>query len=290
MSALSRHDEALRRVLETLYAEFHRPGFLDSDPLAFVHRFDDPADREVVALIAASFAFGNVVTIRRAVEAVLRPLLPHPAQCLRETEPRELARLYRGFVYRWVRAQDVRLYLAWIGSALRAHGSLHAAWQQVDRGEETILPALGRWVGVMTAMPSSPLRERRRTVIRKSGTESNLPSGARLLLTSPEGRSGCKRMNMFLRWVCRPDDGIDLGLWNVSPARLVMPVDTHVLKAARTLGLTRRRTADLRTALEITEALRRVCPDDPTRYDFALVRPGILRLRQMLTADALTCD
>lgn len=271
-------DEALRRLLDGLFAEYHRPELLASDPLSIPRRFEDPADREVVALIAASFAFGNVKAILPAVEQVLRPLLPHPAAALRGLEPADMARRHRGFVYRWVRAQDLRVYLAWIGAALRKHGSLGGLWESVDGGEETILPALERWVAALTAMPIAPLRERRRLLRRQTGTESRLPSGARLLLTAPSGGSSCKRMAMFLRWVCRPDDGIDLGLWDVAPSRLVIPVDTHVLRAARELGLTARPTADLRTALEITEALRRLRPHDPVAYDFALVRPGILRI------------
>lgn len=272
-----------RAVLERLYAEYHRPQFLASDPLGIVRRFDAPADREVVALVAASFAFGNVKSINGAVERVLAPHLPHPARSFAAREPREWTRLYRGFSYRWLREEDVRLYGAWIGGALRRHGTLGALWQSLDDSrEETVLPTLARWVDALTAMPVGGLRARQRELRRASGAVSALPSGAHLLLTSPRGASACKRMCLFLRWMIRPDDGIDLALWDISPSRLVMPVDTHVLQMARALGLTRRNTADKRTAIEITECLRRIDPGDPIRFDFSMVRPGIMRLQEVI--------
>ncbi len=269
--------DALARTLEAAYARYHRPEFLKTDPLAVVHRYAEAADREIVALIAASFAFGNVVAINKALETILQPLGPHPASTLAEWEPPRLACHYRGFVYRWVRAADLRVYLAWIGQALRKNGSLGALWASLDDpAEETVLPCLSRWVDALIAGECPSLSRRKRWLHRAGAPPSSLPSGAHLLLTSPEGRSSCKRMCLYLRWVCRPDDGIDLGLWSVSPARLVMPVDTHVMKLATRLGLTRRKAADLRTALEITHALRKIDPIDPTRFDFAMARVGML--------------
>ncbi len=279
---MNARQKALRALLDDLYAEYHDPALLGTDPLGVVHTFDDPADREVVALIAASFAFGNVKAIQGAVDTVLRPLRPHPARALAAREPKDWARLYRGFVYRWVRAEDLRLYLAWIGGALRTHGSLGAMWQSLDEpNESTILPTLQRWIEALTEQKITGLRTRKRTLARRDAPPSPLPSGAHLLLTPPAKKSGCKRMNLFLRWVCRPNDGIDLGLWNVAPSRLIMPVDTHVLAVAELLKLTTRKTADLRTAVEITDALRAIAPDDPTRYDFSMTRPGIMRLREV---------
>lgn len=287
MRRTDRRIEALRATLDALHAEFHHPRYLDSDPLAFAHRYPDPADREVVALIAASFAFGNVVSIRSALDTILEPLGPHPAAILAEREPEHWSQHYRGFVYRWVRAEDLRVYLAWIGGALRARGTLGGLWGSLDdTSEPTILPTLQRWVQWMTTMPIDGLRQRRRWLRRADAEPSPLPSGAHLLLTAPEGRSSCKRMALFLRWVCRPADGIDLGLWDVSPARLLMPVDTHVMQAAGILGMTKRTVADLRTALEITESLRAVCPGDPVKYDFALTRPGIMKLREVWRSQA----
>ncbi len=277
------HEERLREILEDLHTRYHRPEFLKSDPLLMAHRFEEPSDREVVALIAASFAFGNVKAILNTLDTVLKPLLPHPAEAIAAREPREWSRLYRGFVYRWVRAEDLRVYMAWLGGALRTHGNLGSMWQALDSDRnDTVLPTLARWVNALTEMPTDSLRRRKRVLQRASGISSPLPSGAHLLLTSPEGKSSCKRMLLFLRWVCRPADGIDLGLWKVDTMRLLMPVDTHIMQISKVLNLTERRTADLRTALEITDSLRAIQPDDPTRYDFALTRPGILKEKVLM--------
>ena len=84
-------------------------------------------------------------------------------------------------------------------------------------------------------------------------------------------------MNLFLRWMVRPDDGVDLGVWrHVSPSQLIIPLDTHVSRIASYLGLTQRRTVDWRMAQEVTRRLRQIDPDDPVKYDFALCRLGIL--------------
>jgi len=274
-----------RALLDGLYARFHKAEFLESDPLAFAHAYAKPRDREVVALIAASFAFGNVKALKAAVADVLKPLGKSPARVVAENDAADWKRCYRGFTYRWVTGPDVRVYLSWIGEALRRHGTLGMLWATLDDPREpTVLPTLARFTEALGNMPAGGLTTRKRTIRRPGGEPSALPSGARLLLTSPAGKSACKRMNLFLRWVCRPDDGIDLGLWDVDTSRLVMPVDTHILQAATMLGFTERTTADLRTALEITHHLRLIAPADPCRYDFALTRPGIMKLEEEIAA------
>ncbi|MCB2153527.1 TIGR02757 family protein [bacterium] len=271
----------LHDKLEDLYHRFHRPEFLDRDPLGVAHRYDDPADQEVAALIAASFAFGNVTAILRTLDRILKPLGAHPAKAIADRQPADWRNAYRGFVYRWVHAKDLRVYLAWIGCALREHGSLGNLWRALDENEPNVLPTMERWVDALRSTDTGRLQPRRRVLERTGGNHSELPSGAHMLLTSPAGKSGCKRINLFLRWVCRPADGVDLGLWDVSMKRLVMPVDTHILRVSQTvLGITTRPNADLKTALEITDAFARISPDDPCRYDFALTRPGILKLTE----------
>jgi uncharacterized protein (TIGR02757 family) len=97
------------------------------------------------------------------------------------------------------------------------------------------------------------------------------------LFPRPERGSACKRHNLFLRWVVRGPDGVDLGLWRaVSPRDLIVPLDTHMARLGVSLGLTRRRTPDWRMAEEITDSLRLVCPEDPVKFDYPLTRLGIL--------------
>jgi uncharacterized protein (TIGR02757 family) len=103
-----------------------------------------------------------------------------------------------------------------------------------------------------------------------------LASPVRFFFPSPEGGSACKRLNLYLRWMVRRD-GLDFGLWRgMSPARLVIPLDTHVARIAANIGLTTRRTAGWPMAMEVTAGLRELDPLDPVKYDFAICRLGIL--------------
>jgi uncharacterized protein (TIGR02757 family) len=113
--------------------------------------------------------------------------------------------------------------------------------------------------------------------------------GAAHILSDPTGSSGCKRLLLYLRWMIRPADGVDLGLWPVPPRVLLVPVDTHIHKLARNLGLTARATLSWQTAEEITSALRRLDPEDPAKYDFALCHLGMLQ-RCPSRRDAVRCE
>jgi uncharacterized protein (TIGR02757 family) len=99
----------------------------------------------------------------------------------------------------------------------------------------------------------------------------------RHLVSDPRAGSACKRLVLYARWMVRPADGVDLGLWPIAPSDLVIPVDTHIHRISRNLGLTNRRTATWATAEEITAALRKFDPDDPVKYDFALCHLGVSR-------------
>ncbi len=107
---------------------------------------------------------------------------------------------------------------------------------------------------------------------------TGIPRERDFLFPDPCKGSACKRHNLFLRWVVRAGDGVDLGIWTVlSPAKLVVPVDTHMARLGRYLRLTARNAVDGRMAEEITDAFRAVSPEDPVRFDFALTRIGILK-------------
>lgn len=95
-----------------------------------------------------------------------------------------------------------------------------------------------------------------------------------------DGTSACKRLNMLLRWMARKNSPVDLGLWDLDPAKLIIPVDTHVHRMALELGLTKRKQADMKTALEITDAMREIWPDDPAKGDFALFGYGVNHKRK----------
>ncbi|CAN5284983.1 TIGR02757 family protein [soil metagenome] len=268
----------LRTYLEVAYARYHRAEFLSLDPLQMAHRYERAEDREVAALIAAAFASGNIKAILAALEGVMGAMGSRPAKWLRDQSPKDLRGAFSGVRHRWVMEQDIEVLMALLGETLRRHGTLGRLWREVDDAkEEDACAALGRFVDAIVAMPIGELSRRNREVRRADGRVTTLAPIDSILLTSPARGSACKRMNLFLRWVARPDDGVDLGLWTefLSPARLTMPVDTHVLRISRRLRLTKRKLADMRAAQEITARLRKISPEDPCRYDFSFVRMGV---------------
>lgn len=153
--------------------------------------------------------------------------------------------------------------LLWLAArALDEHGSLRALFLRgYEHSDSNLGPSLTRFVDALLAHEPRPQRSR----------SSARSAGVRHLLARPADGSACKRMNMFLRWAVRRDDGLDLGLWpEVSPSQLVVPLDTHTSRVARSLGLIRRATTDWRAAEQVTDALKRYDSEDPVRFDFAL--------------------
>jgi len=246
------------------------PGYLHTDPIIEVRNFTRPEDREVAAFLAAGLAFGRVDTILTHLRD-LWPRLDHaPARTVDAWTAADARRL-RGFTHRWVRGRDLARVLDALGRARRRHGSLRALFLDgYDPRAADLSESLARFVAALRG----DLRTERS---RRPVGEGDLPPGVRTFFADPKNGGACKRLNLFLRWMVRPDDGIDLGLWApVRPDQLVIPLDTHVSRLSRYLGLSRRRTADWKMAAEVTEGLRALDPQDPVRYDFALSRLGIL--------------
>ncbi|MCK6685872.1 MAG: TIGR02757 family protein [Thermoanaerobaculia bacterium] len=238
---------------------------LDSDPLLFPHRYRDPADREIAAFIAASLAFGRVASIKKSVESVLASLDENPAHSLVSrgvSVPEGPAG--RLSLHRWVSRADMARVLSALSRTLRAEGSLEMLFDRGDDGQGDTVRALDHFFLV--------LRE------RLPQTNEGLTRGIKFLLPEPSRGGAAKRAHLFLRWVVRRD-GLDLGLWRrarVTPARLLLPMDTHVHRICRYLGLTARRSADLAAVREVTAALRELRPGDPAAYDWSISRLGIL--------------
>ncbi len=268
----------LRERLDALRAEW-RLRRLDSDPLAFPHRYADPGDREVVAFLAASLAFGRVASIRASVERVLGEIGPHPAAFLESWDERPIPALAR-FVHRWVTGKDVEEFLRRVRGARQTYGSLGGLFAEGDR-EGDFLEGRESRGGAPCAAGADyvpALSTFLRTLRGESLSEKAASRGLRFLLPSPSSGSACKRQHLFLRWMVRTE-GFDLGLWTggrFSPARLLLPMDTHVHRISRYLGLTRRPFADLAASREATGFLRRLDPEDPVAFDWALSRLGIL--------------
>jgi uncharacterized protein (TIGR02757 family) len=257
----------LQEILDNLYAG-RSQAHLGNDPLSFCHRYQDPADREIVGLIASSFAYGNVKIILRSLEVIFAGMGPSPRRFVEGFEPDSGLALFAGFRHRFNDGRDLCALLLACRTMIEEADSIGEFFLGCyDREAEDITTSLITFCAAVLAFDYAP-------VFGSNGIpeDSYFP----FFFPSPATGSACKRLCMYLRWMVRPADGIDLGLWRgVPPAKLVIPVDAHIQRIGRYLGLTGRKQADWRMAREITANLRRFDHDDPVKYDFPLCHLGI---------------
>jgi uncharacterized protein (TIGR02757 family) len=241
-----------KEKLEALYCKYNRRCYVHPDPLEFLYDVQDPLDVEVVGLIASSLAYGNVKQILKSVSLVLAKMGSRPSLFLLNSPFAQIAEVFSGFKHRFTTGEDLARLLWGVRLVIDKHGSLQKCFlSRLHRNDCDVIPALSAFV------------------------EDVLPGGCDFLIPNPGRGSACKRLNLFLRWMVRRDD-VDPGGWDEVPAsKLIVPLDTHMHRIAMTLALTKRKQADLRTAMEVTEAFRKISPGDPVRYDFALTRFGI---------------
>lgn len=242
-----------KTALDSLYTKYNRREFVHPDPLEFLYRYQEIRGREVVALIASSLAFGCVGQILKSVGAVLEPMGASPNAFLSGASRETLSEIFAQFKYRFVAGEELVALLSGLERSSREHGSLNDCFLAgLKDSDENVLPALNMFVRQLTA-----------------------DGDCGYLVPLPEKGSACKRLNLFLRWMVRKDK-VDPGGWHGVPrAKLIVPLDTHMARIGRCLGLTRRKSNDIKTALEITAAFKALHPEDPVRYDFALTRFGI---------------
>lgn len=259
----------LKTYLEELYKTYDRR-FLDTDPLKFVHLYNRKEDQEIVGLISSSLAYGTVERIFICMEKVLRIMEDRPYEFVMNFNPWEDVKRFNGVQHRFTNGKDVACMLFFVKQVIENYGSLEAFFVMgYNQEEENIKKALTDFVEGLLNMDCAPFY-----------ADGVLPlkAGVRYLLPSPNQGSPCKRLNLFLRWMVRKGDGLDLGLWErVSPSKLVIPLDTHVARISQYLGLTNLKIASWKMAEDVTRSLKKLDPQDPIKYDFALCRLGIIR-------------
>ncbi len=257
------HAEQLAPHLEDIFRRFHRKAYIHPDPLEFLYRWKDVKEREIVGLVASSLAYGRVLQILKSVSVVLDTMGPSPYRYVTRTPLKIMAKDFSAFRHRFADGCHLSALLFGIGRVIRKFGSIEACLAQ---GMATC--GSDPWSGLVH--------------LYEQLTCGRKPLGH--LLADPHKTSACKRLHLYLRWMVR-SDAIDPGGWRcISPASLIVPLDTHMFAIGRRLGFTRRRQADRGAALEITDGFRAICPCDPVRFDFSLSRLGI---RQELTLSLL---
>jgi uncharacterized protein (TIGR02757 family) len=274
----------LGQFLNQLQKEFHRSRYLASDPLEFVHRYRDPWDQEAVALLSSVLAYGKVAQIQNSVEDALKRMnrvSQSPSDFVRKlhhpTHRKKAEVAFQGHVHRFNQGADIVLLFVGLNQSWTKYGSLGSHLLHY-------LSPLDSDTG--NAMSQLISDWRKQLASQETSTFS-------YLLTSPQDGSCCKRWCMLLRWMGRKDQ-LDLGLWSkqsplsstfpsgryLKASQLVMPLDTHTGRISQYLGLTQRKTLNWKAAIEVTQSLKAIDPEDPTRFDFALARLGILDICQ----------
>lgn len=256
--------ETLRASLDRLYAGFNLPDSA-TDPVHIVRRYERPEDREVVGFCAAALAFGRVASVMQSIERLSDALGSAPAEFVRRFDPARDGRALEPIVHRWTRGRDL-IALVWILKQMLKTGSVEEFFLRgYESTAEDIGPALDSFSTRALATDLKPAYGR--VPVRP---------GVGYFFPRPSHGSGCKRLNLFLRWMVRRD-AVDFGIWQrVSRAKLVVPLDTHVIRVGRCLRLTRYRSPGWRMASEITASLRRLDPEDPVKYDFSLCHLGMM--------------
>jgi uncharacterized protein (TIGR02757 family) len=255
----------LKPVLDRLYTEFNYPESA-ADPIHIVRRYTASDDREAVGFVAASLAFGRVASVLQSIERVLAIMGPHPAEYVRAFEPRRSAAAFASVVHRWTRGPDLAALIWVMRQMIDRSGSIEGFFLEGhDASGEDVAPALDSF---STRALKLDLKSAYGRVPKRPGVCYFFPR--------PSAGSGCKRLNLFLRWMVRRD-ALDLGVWSrVAPSQLIVPLDTHVIRVGRCLRLTRYASPGWRMAVDITASLRRLDPDDPVKYDFALCHIGMM--------------
>jgi uncharacterized protein (TIGR02757 family) len=251
--------------LDGLYREFNQVDAI-ADPVNLVRRFESPADLEVAGLCAAALAFGRVASVNQSIETVFALMGPSPAAFARSFEPRAGGRAFSSFIHRWTRGSDIVALIWVVRQMLDRAGSIEGFFVE---GDDPSAPDVGPALDSFSA---------RALALDLQSAYGRVPArpGVCYFFPRPSAGSACKRLNLFLRWMVRRD-AVDLGVWSrVSASRLVVPLDTHVIRLGQCLGLTRYRAAGWRMAADITASLRAIDPVDPVRFDFSLCHVGMM--------------
>ena len=253
----------LKARLDAQYASFNHAESA-TDPIQIVRRFKNPADREIVGFCAAALAFGRVASVLHSIERLVVLMGPSPAAFVRAFEPTRDAAPIKPLFHRWTRGEDL-VALVMILRKMLETGSIEQFFLHgYDQKAADISSALDSF------------SERAMSIdLRDAYGDRKCHPGAAYFFPRPSSGSGCKRLNLFLRWMVR-NDGVDLGVWSKVPAaKLIVPLDTHVIRLGRCLKLTRYASPGWKMAADITDSLRALDPDDPVKYDFSLCHIGM---------------
>jgi uncharacterized protein (TIGR02757 family) len=249
----------LKDFLDSKVEEYNQPAFIKEDPICIPHLFTKKQDIEIAAFFAAIFAWGSRTIIINKSKELMRLMSMQPHQFVLEHSEKELQTLLQ-FKHRTFNTTDLLYFIEFLKFHYSSNDSLETAfskWMEIhDDSTEQMLIGFHHYFFSLEDVPPRTKKH----------------------IATPEKKSNCKRLNMFLRWMVRKDNkGVDFGLWQqINPSQLICPVDVHVARVAKRLKLLQRKQTDWSAALELTSYLRTLDPADPVKYDFALFGLGVI--------------
>lgn len=238
------------RDLDKLYKKYNKKIYIHPDPLEMLYRYDKKEDIEVVGLISSSFAVGNVKAILKFLDSLFLKMGDSPYKYLKCTEMEAIRCDMENYYYRYYSSEDIAEFLIAIKDIII----------KFDTIEE--------WVMNSYSCDDENIAD----LLKVLSADLNLKSS---LIPKSTGNSGFKRFALYFRWMVRKDD-VDLGLWKgISPSKLILPLDTHMMNISHILGFTNSKANSMSNALKITNEFKRIKSNDPVKWDFALSRLGI---------------
>jgi uncharacterized protein (TIGR02757 family) len=253
-----KNKKELRDFLEKKVLQYNHPSFIPSDPVSVPHGFNKKQDIEISGLFAAVFAWGNRTTIIRKSNELMNTMDNAPHDFCIHHQPKDLKKML-AFKHRTFNATDLLYFIRFLQTHYLKYDSLESAFLAAEPGKKDRMKnGLSAFYTRFFSLEDAPRRTQKH-------------------IATPLKNAACKRLNMYLRWMVRQDDkGVDFGLWKkISPADLICPLDLHVSRVAKKLGLITRNQTDWTTAMELTDALRKMDRTDPVKYDFALFGLGV---------------
>lgn len=251
----------LKAYLDRLNDSVEKSDYIESDPVQFIHAFENKKDIEIAGFLAAMMAWGRRDIVISKVENLLQRMNYRPFEFISQYGQDNFSSL-EGYKHRTFKAIDIHGVICALQKVYQDYEDLEEFWSECyQTGKREDRPALAVFHEKIF------------------GLTTELKNRTRKHLSNPENGSTCKRLCMYLRWMTRKNSAVDIGIWDfMEPSELQIPFDVHVARQARRYGLLTRRSNDWKSVNELTDTLKLMNPIDPARYDFALFGLGALGL------------
>ena len=245
----------VKEFLDEKVIEFNTPSYIDSDPISIPHQFELKEDIEIAAFLTSTIAWGKRNIIIRNAQKMMDLMGNSPYDFIMEHNENQLGRL-DGFVHRTFNAEDFKYFIQALRHMYTNHGGLESVFEKYIT-DTSVQPAINQFKRVFFSI-EHPIRTMKH-------------------IGDPLKGSAAKKINMYLRWMCRRDNcGVDFGIWKSIPTSILScPLDVHSGNVARKLGLLNRKQNDAKALAELDKNLRFLDPIDPVKYDFALFGLGV---------------